>query len=61
MMGANLASEIAMERASESTIGCEDPELGKLLKLIIEHPHFRITVIGDRETVEICGALKVSN
>ena len=38
---------------SISTIGS-----GALFKTLFESPNFRVTVVGDSDTVEICGALK---
>jgi len=32
-----------------------------VLKKLFETPYFRITVVPDAETVELCGALKVSH
>ena len=34
-------------------------ENGKLFKLLLQTPNFRITIVNDPNTVEICGALKV--
>ena len=39
--------------------GCKDRERGLLLKEIMQTPYFRIVVVDDEETVELCGALKV--
>lgn len=58
-MGANLANEIADEKISEATIGCDNPQHGNTLKQLFHTPYFRISVCNDREAVEICGALKV--
>ncbi|VVC41844.1 Hypothetical protein CINCED_3A017644 [Cinara cedri] len=58
LMGANLANEIADEKFSETTIGCRDQNLGKILKAIIQTDYFRVSVVDDVEAVEICGALK---
>ena len=35
-------------------------EQGLLLKRIFERPQFRINVVPDADTVELCGALKAS-
>lgn len=40
-------------------LGCKDPAQGKLLKELMQTPNFRITVVQEVDTVEICGALKV--
>lgn len=34
-------------------------ENGLLFKELLQTPNFRITVVDDADTVEICGALKV--
>lgn len=59
LMGANIAHEVAKENVTEATIGCEDLALGSLFKSIMQVSYFRVQVSDDRETVEICGALKV--
>lgn len=58
LMGANIAPEVARENYCEATIGCRDVEMGKLLKSVFQTPYFRIVVVDDEETVELCGALK---
>lgn len=59
-MGANLANEVADEKFCETTIGCKDKELGFVLKDLIQTDYFRVVVVDDSDTVEVCGALKVS-
>jgi len=39
--------------------GCKEKSMGLLLKEIFQTPYFRIVVVEDDETVELCGALKV--
>ena len=39
--------------------GCKDESMSLVLKKLFETPYFRITVVPDAETVELCGALKV--
>lgn len=58
LMGANLAIEVAQNRFCETTIGCKNPESGKILQQLFNNPNFRVRVVPDRTTVEICGALK---
>ncbi|XP_019366764.1 PREDICTED: glycerol-3-phosphate dehydrogenase [NAD(+)], cytoplasmic [Gavialis gangeticus] len=58
LMGANIANEVAEEKFCETTIGSKNPEHGQILKELLQTPNFRITVVQDAETVEICGALK---
>ncbi|XP_018915097.1 glycerol-3-phosphate dehydrogenase [NAD(+)], cytoplasmic [Bemisia tabaci] len=58
LMGANLAGEVAEEKFCETTIGCKDKELGPILRDLIQTDYFRVSVVDDTDTVEICGALK---
>eukprot|EP00057_Strongylocentrotus_purpuratus_P019141 XP_011673615.1 PREDICTED: LOW QUALITY PROTEIN: glycerol-3-phosphate dehydrogenase [NAD(+)], cytoplasmic [Strongylocentrotus purpuratus] len=58
LMGANLAPEVAAEKFCETTIGCKDKEKGILLKKLFEVDYFRVVVVEDENTVELCGALK---
>lgn len=58
LMGANLAGEVAQNCFCETTIGCRDQNSGKILKDLFDSPNFRVRVVPDRTTVEICGALK---
>ncbi|XP_030754652.1 glycerol-3-phosphate dehydrogenase [NAD(+)], cytoplasmic isoform X1 [Sitophilus oryzae] len=58
LMGANLANEVADEMFCETTIGCKDASAGPLLREIIQTSYFRVVVVDDEDTVEICGALK---
>ena len=41
--------------------GCKDEKLGHMLKELFEAEYFRVTVVEDQDTVEVCGALKVSH
>ncbi|XP_043939752.1 glycerol-3-phosphate dehydrogenase [NAD(+)], cytoplasmic [Protopterus annectens] len=58
LMGANIANEVADDKFCETTIGCRNAENGNLLKELMQTPNFRITVVEEVDTVEICGALK---
>ncbi|GCB76456.1 hypothetical protein scyTo_0018346, partial [Scyliorhinus torazame] len=58
LMGANLASEVAAEKFCESTIGAANIAHGKVLKELLQTRNFRIRVVAEADTVEICGALK---
>ncbi|XP_042330174.1 glycerol-3-phosphate dehydrogenase 1-like protein isoform X2 [Sceloporus undulatus] len=58
LMGANIANEVADDMFCETTIGCKKPETGKIFKELIQTPNFRISVVDDCDTVELCGALK---
>ena len=59
LMGANLAGEVAADKFCETTIGCADAKAnGAWLKSMFQTPNFRVVVVEDAKTVEICGALK---
>ncbi|XP_041431570.1 MGC83663 protein isoform X1 [Xenopus laevis] len=58
LMGANIASEVANEKFCETTIGCKNLQHGQIFKQLMQTSNFRITVVEDCDTVEICGALK---
>ncbi|KAG7336203.1 hypothetical protein KOW79_000896 [Hemibagrus wyckioides] len=58
LMGANIANEVAAEKFCETTIGSKILENGQLFKELLQTPNFRITVVDDADTVELCGALK---
>ncbi|XP_054253090.1 glycerol-3-phosphate dehydrogenase [NAD(+)], cytoplasmic isoform X2 [Indicator indicator] len=58
LMGANIAAEVAEEKFCETTIGCKNLEHGLELKELMQTPNFRVTVVKEADTVEICGALK---
>lgn len=59
LMGANLAHEIADGNFSETTIGTHDKAQGAILHKLIQTDNFRVVVVDDVDTVELCGALKV--
>ncbi|MEE6466143.1 hypothetical protein FKM82_006853 [Ascaphus truei] len=58
LMGANIANEVAAEKFCETTIGSKIQEHGLVFKELLQTPNFRITVVNDADTVELCGALK---
>ncbi|XP_068791605.1 glycerol-3-phosphate dehydrogenase 1-like protein isoform X2 [Struthio camelus] len=58
LMGANIANEVAAEKFCETTIGSKILQNGLLFKELLQTPNFRITVVDDADTVELCGALK---
>ncbi|CAD5219517.1 unnamed protein product [Bursaphelenchus xylophilus] len=58
LMGANLAPEVANENFCEATIGTKDLDVGHALKVLFHTDYFRINVVKDAHTVELCGALK---
>ncbi|KAG7255663.1 hypothetical protein CRUP_007775 [Coryphaenoides rupestris] len=59
LMGANIANEVAAEKFCETTIGSKVLENGLLFKELLQTPNFRVTVVEDSDTVELCGALKL--
>jgi len=59
LMGANLAGEVAKGAFCETTVGCHNLDTsGKVYKSLFQTPNFRVSVVNDVKTVEICGALK---
>ncbi|XP_051949446.1 glycerol-3-phosphate dehydrogenase [NAD(+)], cytoplasmic-like isoform X2 [Xyrauchen texanus] len=58
LMGANIASEVADEKFCETTIGATNEPNGKIFKELLQTLNFRITVVKECDTVELCGALK---
>lgn len=58
LMGANIANEVAEEKFCETTIGCKNMKHGQMLKDLMQTPNFRVSVVQEADTVEICGALK---
>lgn len=58
LMGANIANEVAEEKFCETTIGCRNKEHGQILKDLMQTANFRISVVEECDTVELCGALK---
>ncbi|KAM7447719.1 glycerol-3-phosphate dehydrogenase [Porites harrisoni] len=58
LMGANLAKEVAREMFGEATIGCRVEEHGAVLKDLFHTEYFKVNVVKDADTVELCGSLK---
>lgn len=58
LMGANIAIEVAVEKFSESTLGCHKTKDLTWLKPIFEQPFFRIGAVSNVEGPQLCGALK---
>jgi len=58
LMGANLAPEVANNNFCEATIGSKNPANSAMLKKLFHTDNFRINVVKDAHTVELCGALK---
>eukprot|EP00794_Sanderia_malayensis_P003849 gene3849-4385_t len=58
LMGANLANEVANEKFTETTIGCNDTTQWDVWKNLFHCSYFKVNVVEDAHTVELCGALK---
>uniref|UniRef100_A0A915EEC1 Glycerol-3-phosphate dehydrogenase [NAD(+)] n=1 Tax=Ditylenchus dipsaci TaxID=166011 RepID=A0A915EEC1_9BILA len=58
LMGANLAPEVASDNFCEATIGTTKRDHGVFLKKLFHTDNFKINVVEDAHTVELCGALK---
>uniref|UniRef100_A0A0N4Z230 Glycerol-3-phosphate dehydrogenase [NAD(+)] n=1 Tax=Parastrongyloides trichosuri TaxID=131310 RepID=A0A0N4Z230_PARTI len=60
LMGANLAHEVAEDQFCEATIGFngDNAEEGIILKKLFHTDNFRVNIVKDANTVELCGALK---
>ncbi|XP_071400535.1 glycerol-3-phosphate dehydrogenase [NAD(+)], cytoplasmic-like isoform X2 [Centroberyx affinis] len=58
LMGANIANEVADEKFCETTIGAKNEANGHIFKELLQTPNFRINVVQESDTVELCGALK---
>uniref|UniRef100_A0A914MP90 Glycerol-3-phosphate dehydrogenase [NAD(+)] n=1 Tax=Meloidogyne incognita TaxID=6306 RepID=A0A914MP90_MELIC len=58
LMGANLAPEVANDNFCEATIGSKNLATAIELKKLFHTDNFRINIVQDFQTVEICGALK---
>ena len=39
-------------------LGCKDPTVGQMFKVLFQTKNFRVTVTDDVDVVEMCGALK---
>ena len=57
-MVANIFDDIFIDQFSIS--GCKDEKMSILLKEVFQTPYFRVSYVTDEETVELCGALKVT-
>lgn len=58
LMGANIANEVAKEEFSEATIGCNDAAMCQVYQNLFTTSYFRTNAVQDKDTVELCGALK---
>lgn len=60
LMGANIASEIALEKFSEATVGYNtgNKDVADRWSRLFSTPYFIVSTIEDVEGVELCGTLK---
>lgn len=58
LMGANIASGVALDEFCESTIGYCNLDNASLWKKVFNTPTFRISMVNDVAGTELCGALK---
>eukprot|EP01026_Neomeris_dumetosa_P006167 TRINITY_DN1194_c0_g1_i4.p1 TRINITY_DN1194_c0_g1~~TRINITY_DN1194_c0_g1_i4.p1 ORF type:complete len:652 (+),score=126.25 TRINITY_DN1194_c0_g1_i4:73-2028(+) len=58
LMGANIATDIAAEQLSESTIGFDNLENGERWLKLFRRQYFLVDAVPDVVGVEICGTLK---
>lgn len=62
LSGANIATEVAQEKWSETTIAYNDPNPGPIdgatMRQLFHRPYFHVRVVSDVAGVEISGALK---
>merc|ERR1719201_242247 len=58
IMGANVANEVARGDFCEATVGATDAETGAVFRLLFNTKAFRVNVVDEVASVELCGALK---
>lgn len=60
LSGANVASDIARENFSESTLGYDesDKDTALVWQQLFDTPYFKLNGVPDRAGVEVCGAVK---
>jgi glycerol-3-phosphate dehydrogenase (NAD+) len=58
LMGANIATGVALDEFCEATIGYNSKENANIFFKAFNTPYFRINTINDVAGVELCGALK---
>merc|ERR1719160_223552 len=58
IMGANVANEVARGDFCEATVGATDAETGAVFQGLFDTKSFRVNVVDEVASVELCGALK---
>ncbi|KAL7416226.1 NAD-dependent glycerol-3-phosphate dehydrogenase N-terminus-domain-containing protein [Mrakia frigida] len=58
LSGANIASEVAQGRFSETTVGYRHFKEGEMWQKLFQTKHFRVQLVDDVAGVSLCGALK---
>merc|ERR1740138_1384907 len=58
IMGANVANEVARGDFCEATVGATDAETGPVHRMLFHTKTFRVNVVDEVASVELCGALK---
>jgi glycerol-3-phosphate dehydrogenase (NAD+) len=58
IMGANVANEVARGDFCEATVGSTDAMTGAVFKALFNTKSFRVNVVDEVASVELCGALK---
>jgi len=58
IMGANVANEVARGDFCEATVGATDATHGAVFRLLFNTKAFRVNIVNEVASVELCGALK---
>ncbi|KAI5175608.1 glycerol-3-phosphate dehydrogenase (NAD+) [Pancytospora epiphaga] len=58
LMGANIATEVAEEKFSDSTLGAVNQNHSELFKRLFQSAYFKVEAVPYDKSIEICSALK---